>query len=863
MKKLLLSLLLLASTVIGQEQLFQIRDFKGLNTVAGDFAVQPNEARLAHNIDFGRNVGSITKRYGYDSISTMSGMDSIVAIYGAYYSDGTQQLVLVADIDTFGYGAVYVTPKGSVNLDSLTKIWDYWSVFGYPSFTMFDDAIYIVNGYSRGLVYYDGIARGYPAKAPGEPTIVPLNDAGNVDGEYRYVFYASDTTSGVFSVTVDTTIDSTCYFCGWYLNGDCVSWKLDVDCSSYDSVAYDTTIDSSLSYSAKYQSVVSDKIIVKNGQVLLTEFQFPNTDSVFTSYPNGFRLTIARTLANSGRLTKDTKIYYVTDFLLPSVDSAKRYIYIDTSSDATLTGLYASLDVAIDISNDGRDDTGVVNYRYGSPRYVSQVNGGASGTYGGIMTGIPKQKDTLGVAYTCTFIDTVTGIESDTGRTLFVFCDDDSIQSNISISLPRLTADDSGIVINLYRSLIRQITYEDSTYSSVNNPLGGGWLPGVWVSFLAVDTVVTNEFFLQGQYTQSDTIVTDSIQYDSLVTRRQYTKSTPPDIFNAITSANNRLLGIYGSRLYRSQPLSSIIDTIQTWGQLEFQTFNEFDGDIGTMVFQSRTATRFFKNFSSFNAYDDFSKSEVSNTIGCIAPKSYASGTGGHYYLSKAGVIYETDGQQLERTFNTNLVSQKIRNLDNYDITELSDAYGTYFNRKYMLTVGDTTYVFDERSGEWSTWSLPIASATKYGTESSVTFIPGDTLYFIKPGGSTIYRYGTSEYDNYRAGVDSTNIQWLWQSPPLFTDFREVAVNSIGMWCNSTTTGDSIGVLVIDEEGVTAGSAWYKNLSQRYFKNGVSTDKGKYFTLKLGTASDAVDIGSTYIDGLDIFYKIISNTQIE
>lgn len=812
MKKLLLSLLLLASTVIGQEQLFQIRDFKGLNTVAGDFAVQPNEARLAHNIDFGRNVGSITKRYGYDSISTISGMDSIVAIYGAYYSDGTQQLFVVADLADSGYGKVYVTPKGSSNLDSATAIWNYWSVLGYPTFTMADDAVYIVNGYNRGIVYKNSIARDYPPRAPGEPSVIPLSDSGGLDGTYRYIFT--------------------------YTQGDTIGGE------PYVNTGY-----------------VTQPVSVSNGRILLKDFQWVAGDSI-TPIPDTIYIYIYRSDGDVGYLDDLDSAHYIGNVIQAIGESSlNTLIYIDSISDDNLNS--AALKI-YDSERVGRDSLGAIDYRYGSPTFhkAVQVTTGSR-----IFSGITKQPDTLGVGYTCAFIDTVTSIESDTGRTMFIWCNPDSVLDSVVIGLPRISAGDSGLVINLYRTLIEQVTY-DSSYYVLDTVLPATNDYGVvtrlrWIDYRAVDTIVSRNYYLVGQYSYTDSIAVDTIGYDSLSTRRLFNKSTPPSIMSQIMTYQGRLYGTKDSRLWRSGLLNSLVDTIQYWGQLDFQSLNESDGDIGTVAFPTRTAIRFMKNFSSFNIYDDFSKAEISNTIGCIAPRSYSAGTGGHYYLSKAGVIYETDGQQLERTFNTNLVSQKIKNFDSYDITELANAYGTYFNRKYMLTVGDTTYVFDERSGEWSTWSLPIASATKYGTESNVTFIPGDTLYFIKPGGSTIYRYGTSEYDNYRAGVDSTNIQWLWQSPPLFTDFREVAVNSIGMWCNSTTTGDSIGVLVIDEEGVTAGSAWYKNLSQRYFKNGVSTDKGKYFTLKLGTASDAVDIGSTYIDGLDIFYKIISNTQIE
>lgn len=888
-KVILLLLSVLAISVQAEEKVFEIRNIRGLNTVDGDFAIKPNESRFDFNLDHS-TVGAIKKRLGYDSVSVVFGMDSIIAIYGAYYSDGTQQLFVVTDSNGTGYGAIYVTPKGSANLDSLTKIQDYWSVFGFPSFAMFGDDVYIVNGYSRGIIYSNGITRDYPPKAPGEPTIVPLNDSGGVNGELRYVFYVGDTTSGSESVVIDTTIDSTCYNYSIWLG-----WSISKNCDAPDSVVVDTTIDSTISATALYQSVVSDKIIVKNGKVLITGFQFPNTDSVNTSYPNGTRVTVARTFANSGRLTPDTKIYYVGSFIVTSPDSAKRYVFVDSLSDNQIDSLYGSLDVAIDVTRDGRDSLGAVSYRYGSPRFIAQDTvGGDTSSYinyttatdtsdaFGIYHGMPEQRDTLGYAYTCTFIDTVTGIESDTGRSLFIWLDTNNRSGTKpyynTISLPRLTADDSGLVINLYRSPIKQITYDSSYWEYlfdiqnvsdfVNNIeeikriVERDKIKNVndkyykYIYNLTPDTIVANEFYLLAQLTSTDSLYTDSLRQDSVSTKRLYYKASPPDLLDNIFSSFGRLYGVKGSRLYRSGLLNSLIDTLQTWGQMDFQTFNESDGDIGTIAYPTRTSIRFFKNNGSFNVYDDFSKTEISNTIGCIAPQSHAVGIGGHYYLSDAGVIYETEGQQLERTFNSTLASAKLNNFDNYDITEKAVANAFYIDRKYMLCLGDTTYVYDERSGDWSTWNMTFSSATKYGAESNVNFIPGDTMYFIKAGDSVLYRYGSSETDN------GATIQIGWQSPPLFIDNLEEQITSIGLWCKSSDSDDSLLIQVYDEEDNSNTNFWFNTLTQRYYEKAVQSDLGKYLYIKLGTLSNTA-LQTTVIDGFDLYYIQNGRTKKE
>ncbi len=85
------------------EKVLQIRDLKGLDTRKGVLALQPNEFRRLNNITLD-DVGAIKKRKGYSSYVTFTGIDSIVGIYNAVYSDGSSELLIVTDPDTLGYG---------------------------------------------------------------------------------------------------------------------------------------------------------------------------------------------------------------------------------------------------------------------------------------------------------------------------------------------------------------------------------------------------------------------------------------------------------------------------------------------------------------------------------------------------------------------------------------------------------------------------------------------------------------------------------------------------------------------------------------------------------------------------------------
>jgi len=470
---------------------------------------------------------------------------------------------------------------------------------------------------------------------------------------------------------------------------------------------------------------------------------------------------------------------------------------------------------------------------------------------------VPDQPDTLGFAYACTYIDTITGIESDTGRSLFVFADSDSLQRAISLQCPKTPFSETGLVKNIYRSIVRSITYVDSFYFEGGTVIGTEIkIGGFWISRDVVDTVVVNEYRLLGQIASSDTLFIDSVLYSEAITRRAYKKATPPDILNDIFTAQGRLFGLKGSRLYRSGLLNSLDDTLQTWGQMDFQSMNESDGDVGITSYPTRTAIRFMKNFSNFNIYSDFSKVELSGTIGCIAPQSHSAGISGHYYLSDAGVVFETEGQQLERTYNTPLISNKLDNFEKLSITEKSKATSFYIDRKYMLNIGDTTYVYDEHGGDWSIWRFNFLSATLYGAENSVDFIPGDTMYFVRPGDSVLYRYGTSETDNGSA------IQIAYKTPPLFIDNSYKQATAIGLWATSSDVNDSIIVQILDEEGSTVGQMGFPTLTQRYYEKGHKTSIAKYLQFIIAT-DISTSLNTTVIDGLDIYYKYDGKTLRE
>jgi len=945
MYRLVISLLLLCSVVVAQpiEKVESIRGFRGLNTRSNEFALQPNDAIQAHNIDWSRALGSITKRYGYTSLGYVGDCDSLVGIYGAYFSDGTQRMVYVTDPDSTDYGAVMISQPGELvgiggftvydsvmmqrpnaadsavyyiiyNTDTVkyrigkdiptdwgdtieTQIYDglidsvntnltgitcstvtadsiylvkydtanaeqtasyacsLWesgqgwyvnptltyhaelgttriynnlttvntkfSVQNEPSFAMLNDNIYIVNGDQAGLVVDGerGITRPLPMYAPGQVRITPYLDSSDanyyLNGQYRYALVVSYT---------------------------------------FDAITRSAQI-----------GYVSAPVNVDHGRVLLDKFPAMQSDSLADSVTT-ITVAIYRTLANPGALDERDLGYLVGTINAVTDTGLANTFWVDSLSDDM-----ADDSTSIALMNDdliGRDSLGAYTAnRYGAPSFDST---GAIITYSlpadsaanaGIYYGIPTQAETLGVVYACTFIDTALGIESDTGRSLAIWVDTiarsgaDKPQA-YTIRLPKIPDNDTGIVINVYRGLIQQVTYDSSYWSYANyDPRSGMAIGRVWVDYLAVDTIMIRDLFLVGQVPSSETTFTDNVRYDSLSNKQRYRKATAP-VLSGIFSYGDRLWGWNGSNLY-----FSLLDSANSWGGFDFISINKNDGDQIVTAYPVRGVIRVHKNKSTYNVYQDgsglWNLSEVSGNYGCIAPESHAAGPV-HYFLSNDNVLGETEGGQLERVYQSAKISAPIDNIDKLSMPARRKAVGLLWNEHYLLSIGDTTYVWDEKAQGWSTWSLPIADYTYYGTESATEFIPGDTLYFIKPGDSTIYRYGTSESDN---GV---TITLLWRSGPVLSGCidRYKQITTVGLAVNSSDASSSLYVLGYRHDDSSAFLTTFSDLTARYTLNGLplkyggsqyATNEGLYYNIALGATATAT-LGDTEIDGIDIWY---------
>ena len=222
-----------------------------------------------------------------------------------------------------------------------------------------------------------------------------------------------------------------------------------------------------------------------------------------------------------------------------------------------------------------------------------------------------------------------------------------------------------------------------------------------------------------------------------------------------------------------------------------------------------RGVIRVFKSKSTYNLFQDangvWSKQEVTNYIGMVAPHSLSTGVGGVFYLTDNGVFKEGEGIYKNRYFDVGPVSIGITELDTLSITKKSDAVGFQYKDLYILSLSSSGFAFPtgktfvrfNKTGEWATWDLEFGGTTLYSTETVLDFVPGDTLYFFEPGGSDILRFGTSELDG--AGT----IRVHAKSAPFLTQSLGVykTINRVGIAVKNSGNDDTLFFSILDETG--------------------------------------------------------------
>lgn len=809
-------------TITG-EHILTINEFLGLNTRSGDFSIKPNQFRRLYNFDLDRNAGSLTNRLGYDSIGTMVGQDSIIGIYGAYYTDGSQQLIIVTDSAGVGYGNIYITQlnsniidkDGTFNGDTLTRIATLWPIFNKPVFTMFEDKVFISNGSSKAFVFDRSAGYLWPPNKPGEPTIIPLKHDSGLSGEYRYLFVFD--TSNAAGVTHPP-------------------------------------------------SLMSHPVRVNTGHIRLSDFPWVVADSIHSEV-DSIIVYIYRTKANPGTITETDSAYWTGRFIIGTSEAnLGDSIFVDSVKDANLSSHADSVLALENFIYNGRISSGVMKNRYGAPTFLS-ADTATSSTQEGVYARVGDTADVLGFMYMATFLDTATLFESEMGPRLDII-KGNSKDSAYTIGLPRIPDNLSGLKINLYRAPLLIRGYDTSSFSDTVY-IGDQDSIYIILDFTVslINDTIQGDWRLLKQFDKTDTAFTDDIQVDSAYYLPLYRPSAYRIPSSYVFSADDRLFSVLDNTVS-----FTAIDSSAIWFPSDAIVINADDGDRIMAAYAARGVIRIFKSKSMYNLYQNangvWNKQEVTNYVGVVASHSLSAGINGVFYLTDNGVFREREGIYKDRYFDVGLVSENIIELDTLSVLIKSSAFGFQYKSLYILSLPASgfasptgkTFVRFNNAGEWGTWDLTFGGATLYSTETSLNFIPGDTLYFFKSGGTGILRYGTANTDN------GDSISVVATSAPFLTQDLSVykSISRIGIAARSTSSNDSLYFTLGNEEGAgLLADIKFGPLDQRYTLKAVNENVARYFQYVFANNPVTDNWDNMIIDGIDIFWQIAGQSDDE
>jgi hypothetical protein len=874
---LLFSLVVCASLAAQTEQTLRISKFKGLNTV--DVVPDVSEATIAHNIDLSRSgVGTIAKRYGYEMVDSLTVVDSIVGLYALQFDDGSKYMMVIGVDADSGWGRIYVSNEGSENFedDSLTQLYSRFPITEDIFVSKLRDQYYITTSVARGVVLgrigESWSVRPFPMVGPGEPMIVPIPTTDTVfrlNGTYRYAFAYTRT--------------------GWD--------------------------------SAYGVSVLTAPVKVQDGRVYMAEFPWMPLDTSSTN--DSLWLIIFRSRGDIGTLDPSDTVFYVGTQLHPADDSGLAAMtFIDSIPDDSLSTTYTiqAMDERI-MGFDENDTLNLVKRRYGAPGLVARdsfivddtmYDGSKIGPYWGwtypIDSGTTADAEGIkasGVSYVCTFIDTITNIESEAGGAFAMIHDTTSRIRSYKLSIPRPSIGWGNMAVNLYRAKIMRMTHGVTSSSLergwgwakwvvrewVNDSIGWDWVETSrtfaneyeyqvlvgrygratygpywnwttrWESRTIVDTIYLEPYKLLAQISDTSTTYTDSLRTDSLYSHDVYQQKNVPPFLSSTFAYNGRLYGTYGSYLYRSEGADA-----GTWGLFDRVDINP-GSDAIMAAWPGQFALRIAEQFSNYNVtVDGFSEPEIVGRWGCLAPKSLAFCPAGPLYLSAGGVVLERDGEYLERTIVPGIISDKIGNFSYKSPTELKAARGLWLPREqqYWLHIGDTTWVWDwiatQRLGQnvWTTSSIAFAGGTLYDQADDFEVVAGRSLYFWNDGDPRIYRYGKGiaddENDPYSAiGID-------WKSGPFLWNAEKSQLSAVNMFVSADESvpdsTEAIIVFLSDQLDDTVAESYFWTLDDRYMKNEISCQPSLYYRFQLYSADNTIYAlqSGTAIQMIEFYY---------
>lgn len=617
---------------------------------------------------------------------------------------------------------------------------------------------YILSSVAPGFIWDGAHAQRFPVKPPGGIDAIPvqIDSTGIGAGRYRYaVQFMGNEVASAESTVVNVL--------------SCLSDEIEV-CDTCD--------------------------VLLSGFPRPPRNQFFSTDTVTMAI---WRTTAIDNLFDLG----DTLWYTGANVTMYTADWYSTVEYLDTLTDSALRGIDS---FAIwgeqgfeAIRLDTIDDDSTRKYTYyhkpGSPSLLSTA---ASADSFGVWTGIEDSLQmAAGWSWFIVRYDSLLGVYSDSGRSLNIYQSakpdsmnsaqstaTDTVQLAFNRSLTETftlvlpPSEDYGIVYLLYRAPILPIQYDTLTYYKLDTTAIFGenrrppFQPHVFTrerkrSTLSGSDFVAFDYRLIGQFAPGDT-VSDSLHYNLFLTRTPYYRNRAPSRVVAGYSYDGILCLADEHNLYTS----TVYDTVLLFSALNQRPIgNASDGEI-TAIWPERGYIKVATTKSLFNVskLDEnlYGVLEVAENYGNVSPNSALRAPEGVYILSEDEARLLSEGIFRDRSISESPIAGQLDNFSKLSASIKSSAFSAYIDNKYLLSMGDTTYVANKVRGRdgyhlgWTTWGFPISAAALYRSGSDLSDI-SDTLYFSKPGGIQVYRLAGATTDSETDGT-TIPIDWHWRS---------------------------------------------------------------------------------------------------
>jgi len=187
--------------------------------------------------------------------------------------------------------------------------------------------------------------------------------------------------------------------------------------------------------------------------------------------------------------------------------------------------------------------------------------------------------------------------------------------------------------------------------------------------------------------------------------------------------------------------------------------------------------------------------------------------------------------------------------LDSFDdlvMSTLNNAAGVIYDNKYMLSIGDTTWVYDILDDKWSTWDMTFKRAVVYRNSADYSGLMGDSLFFIEQGKKYLYRYGGTNQDTLN------DVTMTWKSAELMTDRGFDELSALGMWVTDDVpngTYFNVQIISADQKDTTAAVTYDStSFDDRYLEKQLPKNLSRYFQIQITTSGDTSGVG---INGLE------------